>query len=186
LRGPSLQSEQISAFADLWYEVRDSCGHDIPAKDDFDLVRLAPYLPHLAFTQRREDGTPYYYFFGTALVRGFGIDMTGCDVTQNMTALAKDQFLTVLHAADELERQKISVNGRWFIGPMTTSDGRTAYVEGLTLPYLGPDGLVRRMTVNDIVGGLALGSTIGGHDMKLDGEEFNALQSRPTWMYTHA
>lgn len=183
MREPSLKSKRIAALADLWYEVRAACGKDIPDKDDFELSDFAPFLPNIALTKRRDDGTPFYYFFGTHLVTSFGVDMTGQDVTANMSPSAKEQFIAAVHAADELERQKISIGGRWFIGPMTSSDGRSVDIEGLTLPYRGSRGGIRRMTINEIVGGLALGDTVGGHDMKLDGVEFNARDPRPDWMH---
>lgn len=183
MRSACLKSPKTVALADLWFELRGKSSHALPSNEDFPLEDFAPLLPNLAVTRRREDGTPYYHFYGTELAKEFGQDLTGQDVTTNMTDEAKEQFLYVIAIADALEKQGVAFNGRWFIGEAVTQDGRRVELEGLTLPFFAKGGEIRRATYNSVVGGIALGDELGMHYPKADGIEFNALNDRPEWMY---
>lgn len=77
----------------------------LPSNEDFPLEDFALYLPNLAVTRRRGGDTPYYHFYGTDLAKEFGQDLTGQDVTTNMTAEAKEQFLQVIAIADAQEKR---------------------------------------------------------------------------------
>jgi hypothetical protein len=92
----------------------------LPSNEDFPLEDFALYLPNLAVTRRRGDDTPYYHFYGTDLAKEFGQDLTGQDVTTNMTAEAKEQFLQVIAIAAAQEKQGVAINGRWFVGEVVT------------------------------------------------------------------
>ncbi len=183
MRSACLKSPKTVALADLWFELRGKSSHALPSNEDFPLEDFAPLLPALAVTRRREDGTPYYHVYGTELAKEFGQDLTGQDVTANMTDEAKEQFLYVIAIADALEKQGAAFNGRWFIGEAVTQDGRRVELEGLTLPFFAKGGEIRRATYNSVVGGIALGDELGMHYPKADGIEFNALNDRPEWMY---
>lgn len=183
MRLPCLKSSKLAAFADYWYDLRASCDANLPSNADFPLETIARFLPHLAVTRRREDGAPYYHFYGTELVAVFGEDATGKDVLANMTEEARTQFLQVTVISDAQEKQGISVNGRWFLGTATTRDGRLVDIEGLTVPFTAKDGEIRRATYHALLGTVALGDTLGAQYPKTDGVEFDALQERPDWMY---
>ena len=183
MRPACLKSPKLAAFADLWFDMRARTDLGLPSNEGFPLESFAPYLPNLAVTRRRGDDTPYYHFYGTDLAREFGHDMTDKDVTTNMTAEAKEQFLQVIAIADAQEMQGIAINGRWFVGEVVTQDGRGVELEGLTLPFFAKEGEVRRATYHSVVGGIALGDQLGAHYPKTDGIEFNALNDRPSWMY---
>ena len=176
------QIPKLVAFADLWFEVRTASSQALPSNEDFPVEEFAP-PPHLAVTRRREDGAPYYHFYGTELAKGFGQDLTGQDVTTNMTDEAKEQFLNIVTIADALEKQSVAINGRRFIGEVATQDGRRVELEGLAPPFFDKDGEIRRATYNSVVGGIALGDELGMHYPKADGIEFNAPNDRPAWMY---
>lgn len=183
MRPACLKSPKLAAFADVWHALRASSAQRLPSNEEYPLEVLAAFLPNLAVTRRRMDGTPYYHFYGTDLAREFGHDLTGLDVTTNMTEEAKEQFRQVIAFADAQEKAGISINGRWFIGEMVTQDGRKVELEGLTLPFFAKDGEIRRATYNAVAGGVALGDALGAHYPKTDGIEFNALDDRPAWMY---
>ncbi len=183
MRAACLKSPKLAAFADLWHELRAASEQDLPSNENFPLEDLARFLPNLAVTRRREDGTPYYHFYDTDLAKEFGHDLTGQDVTTNMTDEAREQFLEVLAIADAQEKHGFAINRRWFIGEVVTQDGRRVELEGLTLPFFAKDGEIRRATYNSVVGGVALGDALGAHYPKTDGVEFNALNERPAWMH---
>jgi hypothetical protein len=183
VRPACLKSPKLAAFADVWHKLRQRSSQGLPSNEDFPLEDLAPYLPNLAVTRRRVDGTPYYHFYGTELAIAFGDDATGRDVFSNMTDEARAQFLKVIASADAKEKQGISINGRWYLGQATTKDGCLVEVEGLTLPFTAKDGEIRRATYNAVIGTVALGDALGAHYPKTDGIEFDALQERPDWMY---
>ncbi len=183
MRCPCLKSPQLVAFADRWFAMRHEGGKPLPSQEDFPLETMADFLPNLAVTRRREDGTPYYLFFGTGLADLIGHDLTGQDVGASLAEEARGQFIQVVAPADMLERQGLTTHGRWFIGDVTTQHGREAEIEGLTFPVYAKDGEVRRITYNSVVDGVSLGDTLGAPYPKADGIEFDALQSRPSWMY---
>ena len=183
MRAACLKSPKLAAFADLWHELRAASPKDLPSNKDFPLEDFARFLPHLAVTRRRGDGIPYYHFYGTDLAKEFGHDLTGEDVTADMTEEAKEQFLQSIANADALEKAGTWINGRWFIGEMATKDGRKVELEGLTLPFFAKGGEVRRATYNAVVGGVALGDALGGHHPKTELIQFNALDDRPAWMH---
>ncbi len=186
MRPACLKSPKVAAFADYWHELRGASTQDIPSLVEYPLEIFGAFLPNLAVTRRRQDGNPYYHFYGTELAKEFGHDLTGKDVIADMTEEAKEQFLQSVANADALEKDGTWINGRWFIGEMVTKDGRTVELEGVTLPFFAKGGEVRRATYSTVVGGVALGDALGGHYPKTELTQFNALDERPAWMHLKA
>ena len=180
---PCLKSPQLAAFADFWYALRATLESPLPSYKDFPLETLAHFLPCLAITRRRDNGMPYYHFYGTELAHALGEDATGKDVFSNMTEEAQAQYMQLINKAAAKEKQDGSLNGRWFLCQVMTKDKRLVEVEGLTLPFTADGGEIRRATYSAVLGSVALGDAQGAPYAQPKGTEFDAFSKRPDWMF---
>lgn len=177
-----LMSDAIQAFADLWYETRAASGAPVPAKDDFPLRRLAPFMPNMALVRFDKDGRAKYELFGTKLVELAGFDLTGqyLDETQSPEAKRqREEGLEAFHA----QAGPDACRARWSTGQARTTSGRLIKIEDLALPYLdGPGGEMRHMNFVTVLGTLDYGEGMAG---LIEADEmiwFDASLERPAWL----
>jgi hypothetical protein len=180
---PALQSPRSVAFADLWYQTREMCSVETPAKTDLPLRALAPFMPNIAMIEHTDDGRARYVLFGTALVSVFGNDLTGNYVEGPMTDEARVQ-LDASRAAFVAEHGPDAIFGRWTIGQARTSTGRLIEFENLTLPYIEPsNGSVRFMSYVYALATLDYGEGVVQRFPDRDVKMFNACGARPDWLH---
>lgn len=171
-----------TSFADLWFATQKACETPIPAKEDFPLEILTPFLPRLAMTKSSNGRVPHYYFYGTGLIQDYGKDHTGLPVTEGMTAQTRHQFVIALENAKTAEKMGLGIIGRWLIGEAVLANGQSVQYEALNLPYFGPRREIRRMSY-----GVTLSCAQGDGEPncllpETSLEKFDVLQTRPDWL----
>ena len=74
-------NERIKALLDLWEAKR--AGRPLPARADFTMDDLLPWLGHLMLLDVLDGGDDFrFVLYGTALVEIFGFDLTGQRVSE--------------------------------------------------------------------------------------------------------
>ncbi|MBL8836919.1 MAG: PAS domain-containing protein [Alphaproteobacteria bacterium] len=74
-------NERIKSLLDLWEAKR--AGRALPARADFAMDDLLPWLGHLMLLDVLEGGDDFrFVLYGTALVEIFGFDLTGKRVSE--------------------------------------------------------------------------------------------------------
>lgn len=75
-------NERIKALLDLWEAKR--AGRAFPARTDFSMDDLLPWLGHLVLLDVLDGGDDFrFVVYGTALVEIFGFDLTGQRVSES-------------------------------------------------------------------------------------------------------
>ena len=179
---PALQSPKSVAFADLWYQTRETLGVPIPAKSDLPLRGLAPFMSQIALIEHTPSGRARYVLFGTGLAKSFGRDMTGDYVEGPMTDEARAQ-LDASRAAFAAEHGADAIFGRWTLGTAQTNTGRLVEFENLTFPYIEPsNNTTRFMSFVLPLTSLEYGEGISKRFPDKVVKMFNAEGPRPDWI----
>ena len=117
-----VQIPLTAAFADLWFATQAACGQKLPAKDDFPLRDLAPFMSSLALIAFEPDGRGKYVLFGTNISAQYGVDLTGTYVEDLMTPEARADRQQEIDAFFA-EHGRQALRGRWSIGEARSTTG---------------------------------------------------------------
>jgi len=74
----NLKTEGAQVLYSYWDRLRE--GRLMPRAAEFDLVKIASILPNIMIYAPNEKDGFYFKFFGTALVRSIGTDLTGLEL----------------------------------------------------------------------------------------------------------
>jgi hypothetical protein len=176
-------SATTAAFADLWYESRDTKGVTAPHKNDLPLRALARFMPNIALVSFDENERAKYELFGTQLAEMAGVDLTGHYLDETFDEEAKAQ-----RELGIIEFQKTAdadaLRARWSVGSAATTGGRVVQVEDIALPYFdGSSHEMRHMNFATVLGTLDFGEGVSGFFAAEELIWFDASDTRPAWLH---
>jgi hypothetical protein len=183
MSAPETRSQQISAFASIWYAAREKAGSPIPFKTDIPLRKLAPLMPKMSMLRPDEQGVVHYQLFGTRLAEEFGRDLTGTAVHSSMDVASASRVLAEF--TDFYRRHGDATPwGRWVYATARSTSGRHIEYESLALPYLeeGAPG-VRHMMYSLPLATLKYDEALDPCLIEHSSSIFSAHAPRPAWLH---
>lgn len=170
------------AFAELWFATQTACGRHLPAKDDFPLRDLAPFMSSLALIAFEPDGRGKYVLFGTQIAANYGVDLTGTYVEDLMDPAARAERKEEIDLFFETHGNE-ALRGRWSVGQARSSNGRLIEYEDLSLPYLEPNTEdVRQMTLLGMIDTLEFGEGVTERYGTSAVRNFDCREGHPLWL----
>lgn len=177
-----VKSEQMIAFASLWYDARADASVAIPAKSDLPLRGLAAFMPNLLLHQIDKDGRAFCLLFGTALTDAFGQNLTGTYLEESMATVDAEKRRETFDAYYREHGDGVPF-GRWVSGTLNSRTGDVIEFESLALPYIEPsDGSTRLMVYVLPLAKLAYGDRLIPRFTEETVRMFVPDRPRPDWL----